>query len=196
MCVMLCAKPSQAFKYAKPLGLVTHLLHLVGNSKRDQPDVVGVECVRVGDNEEVLTAKMDSIEGQHWVLDAGSGSGSGSCAARLMPGCLNILAYDNNPKMVEWTTQRIGKALCDLEKELAEECLTGEEKRERGDTAGDVHEPQKKKKKKKQRREHERDDEDEDEKEKKKKKQKFNDEGVEVKEKKKKKRTSVDELNE
>lgn len=100
----------QPFKYAKPLGLLHRLLHQLGPPTGDNFSLNAAG--------EVSQEILDNIESQPWLIDAGCGSASFGCAAKIA-GNYNVLAYDNDAEMVKLATKRLNMPLADLVEEGA-----------------------------------------------------------------------------
>ena len=93
----------QPFRYAKPLNLCKRLINDLG-SPPSTP-------VRFHENKSTPDASVAASEPLPWIIDAGCGSASFGCAARLCAlsetTCLNVLAYDKDPDMVKQAKQRL-----------------------------------------------------------------------------------------
>ena len=97
----------QAFRYAKPLDLLTVLLEEFANPPGMKITHPGKDATKVG-------AVLKQVHAQPWLLDAGCGSGSFSAAARLLradstkrSGVLNILAYDHDEEVIKLAEKRV-----------------------------------------------------------------------------------------
>ena len=71
------------------------------------------------------SAVQEQIAARPWLLDAGCGSGSFACAARLMDGCFNTHSYDNRDEMVDIAKSRIRGDIQALADELQKGAIAG-----------------------------------------------------------------------
>jgi hypothetical protein len=112
------------YKFAKPLALCKFLLETVGNYNASEPPLMSrLEEVKKGKIS--ASAVQEQIAARPWLLDAGCGSGSFACAARLMDGCFNTHSYDNRDEMVDIAKSRIRGDIQALADELQKGAIAG-----------------------------------------------------------------------
>lgn len=130
----------QEHNYQKPIELCAKLVKMFANptthfNLQDQEtwsqSVEKDSCILPEvDDKSVISAKVERIRSEPWIIDAGCGSGSFSVAARLLGRCINVVAYDNDAKHTKTTRERLNVPLDTLRELARTEVMPPDQKQE------------------------------------------------------------------